>query len=143
MRLAPVCLVAGLVACATTSQELIGEPRAPLSPDKVQLFLEQPARKFEQIALINASSKHSFALTAQGKAEVVIRRLKQAAAKLGANGVLLQGISDESSGSADTTVGTEYEGPRGIIDLSLGASALMLERRGRAIAIYVQPEGTL
>jgi hypothetical protein len=137
--MAGIAAILALTACAT-SHELIGAARSPISPDQVQLFLERPAQKFEQIAVLNASSKRSFSFTAQGKADAVIRRLKDEAAKLGANGILLQEITDESSGSVDTGVGGNYEGPRGTIDLGFGVSALMLQRYGRAIAIYLEPE---
>jgi hypothetical protein len=43
-------------------------------------------------------------LTAQGKADKVIERMKDEAAKLGANGILLQGFGDQQTG----TVGGAY-----------------------------------
>lgn len=39
--------------------------------------------------MIDTSSKGGFGFTAQGKTDVVINRLKEEPAKLGANGVLL------------------------------------------------------
>ncbi len=126
-----------LAACVST-HELIGKTRPPIPPERVQLFLEAPSRPYEQIAVLNTSSKRSFSFTAEGKAEVVIRRLKEEAAKLGANGVLLEEISYESGGAIGSDVGTHYEGPRGTIDVGIGASALMLQRYGRGIAIYLE-----
>lgn len=138
LRAACVVLILCIVACAS-SHQLIGKARAPILPVQVQLYLEAPARPYEQIAILNASSKRSLSFTSLGKGDVVIRRLKEEAAKLGANGVLLQGITDESNGSIGTDVGTNYEGPRGTIDVGVGASSLMLQRYGRGIAIYVAP----
>jgi hypothetical protein len=131
-----------LGACASTlaSHKLIGAPRAPVSPEEVQLYLETPRRAYDQIAMLDASSKRAFAFSYQGKAEVVIRRLKEEAAKLGANGVLLKGISDESSGAVGTDLGTNYEGPRGTVDLGFGVSAVMVARHGSGVAIYLPPE---
>jgi hypothetical protein len=128
-----------LTACVS-SHQLIGSARAPLSADRVQLFTEAPLRPYERIAVVSASSKRSWSFTFEGKAEVVVRRLKEEAGKLGANGVLLESISDESGGAIGADVGTGYEGPRGTIDVGVGASTLMLQRYGRGIAIYL-PEG--
>jgi hypothetical protein len=129
-----------LAACAISSHQLIGTPRPPLSADQVQLYTETPARRFEQIAVLRASSKRAFALSYEAKAEVVVQRLKEEAAKVGANGVLLRGISDEPGASVGTNVGTNYEGPRGTIDVGVGTSTMLMSRYGSAIAIYVAPD---
>jgi hypothetical protein len=138
LRAGSIAMILCMAACASPTQ-LIGQARPPTSPDQVQLYLEPPARAYDRIAVLSASSKRSFAWSAQGKAEVVIRRLKQQAAALGANGIVLQGITDESNGSIGTNVGTQYEGGRGTIDLGFGISALTLRRYGSAIAIYLAP----
>ena len=127
-----------LAACVT-SQVLVGQARAPISPAEVQLYLEPPARRYESIAILDVSSKHAFAFTAEGKAQVVIRRLKEQAAKLGANGVLLEQIADDSDATALTAgVGTRYWGNRGTIDLGVSA-ALTAQKFGRGTAIYLAP----
>ena len=67
-----------------------------------------------------------------------MRRLKEEAGKLGANGVLLEGISDESGAGRSAPMsgrGTRDRAAR--IDVGVGASTLMLQRYGRAIAIYL------
>ena len=92
--------------------------------DEVQLYTETPHRPYERIAVVSASSKRSLSFSSQGKAEVVVKRLKEEAGKLGANGVLLEEISDESGAAVGADVGTSYEGPRGTIDLGVSASAL-------------------
>ena len=125
-----------LAACVS-SHQLIGTARVPVSADRVQLYTEAPPRPYERIAVVSASSKRSWSFTFEGKAEVVVRRLKEEAGKLGANGVLLEGISDEAGAAIGADVGSAYEGPRGTIDLGVGASTLTLQRYGRAIAIYL------
>jgi hypothetical protein len=132
-RLAP-CV--WLAACAS-SHQLIGTVRTPVPADQVQLYTEAPQQPYERIAVVSASSKRSFSLTFEGKAEVVVRRLKEEAGKLGANGVLLEGISDESGAAVGADVGRSYEGPRGTIDVGMGVSTVTLQRYGRAIAIYL------
>jgi hypothetical protein len=130
------CACAAVAACVS-SHQLTGTPRAPLSADRVQLYTEVPLRPYERIAEVSASSKHSWSFTSEGKAEVVVRRLKEEAGKLGANGVLLEGISDAPGAAIGAGVGTGYEGPRGTIDVGVGASTLMLQRYGRGTAIYL------
>lgn len=126
-----------LTACVATSHVLLGQPRAPTQPDEVQLYLEPPAHAYEKIAALDTSSRHSWSFTSQGQADVVIRRLKEEAAKLGANGVLLQGITDEPGTTVGTGVGTELYSAHGGIDLGLSGSGLLSNRFGRGIAIYL------
>jgi hypothetical protein len=125
-----------LAACVS-SHQLIGTARTPIPADEVRLYTEAPSRPYESIAVVSASSKRSFSFTFEGKADVVVRRLKEEAGRLGANGVLLEGISDESGAAIGANVGSAYEGPRGTIDVGVGASTLTLQRYGRAIAIYL------
>jgi len=135
--------VALSVAACVTSHVMVGKARTPVLPDQVQIYLEPPANKYENIAIVVASSKYSLSFTGEGKAEVVIKRLKEEAAKLGANGILLQDIADEPLESIDTGVGTEFLGPRGTVDLGIGASGLWSRKFGRGIAIYLELDHTL
>ena len=132
--------VFGCLAACVSSHQLVGTPRPPVPPDQVQLFTEAPPRPYERIAVVSASSKHSFAFSYQGKAEVVVRRLKEEAGRLGANGVLLDGIGEKSVVTVGTDLGTYHEGPRGTIDVGVGASALLMTRYGSGVAIYVPAE---
>lgn len=138
MKLGCAAAILLLGACVT-SHVLVGKARAPILPGQVQLFLEPPKIPYEQIAVLSTSSKHAFAFTAQGKSDVVIKRLKEEAAALGANGILLQEITDEPMGSVGTGVSTEFSGARGTVDLGIGGSALMLQKFGRGIAVYMDP----
>ena len=127
------------VGACVTSQVLIGKAHAPILPDQVQLCLEPPRSAYQEIAIIDASSKYSLAFSAGEKNEVVIRRLKEAAAKLGANGILLQDIVDSPIKSIGAAVGTEFSGTHGDIQLGLSGSAVLSQKYGRAIAIWLQP----
>ncbi len=121
------------------SHELLGGARPAVAADAVQLYLEPPSRRYVEIAVLHSASRRSWAFTAQSKAEVVIRRLKEEAASLGANGVLLQDIADRPGTAVGTDLGANYMGPRGTADLGIGVSAMTLERYGRGIAIYLPP----
>jgi hypothetical protein len=135
--LAGVAVIMSVAACAT-SQVLISKGRAPISPDQVQLYLEPPAKKYQEIATVDTSSKHSLSFTAEGKTDVVIRRLKEAAAKLGANGIVLQDVADVAVGSVGTAVGTDFTGAHGTLSLGVIGSGLMSQKFGRGTAIYLQ-----
>ncbi len=121
-----------LAACAGASSHIIvGNQRPPISAAQVKLYFAPPA-KFEEIAIIDASSKNSFAVSDQGKTDVVIERLKAEAASLGANGVLIQATGSESTGGA--TVGM-MSGTNPAFGTGIYASAL--HKVGHALAIYV------
>src|SRR3954447_22817760 len=100
-------LVATLLAACASSHVMIGKARPPISPDQVQVYTRPPTVPYEEIAKLQTSSSGSFSFTAQGKTDAVIKRLKTEAAKLGANGVLLEGMDDRPSGSIGTGGGTE------------------------------------
>ncbi len=141
-RVMKVCAAAAamsLVACGS-APVLIGTRHAPVPPDSVRLYLEPIARKYEEIAVVDASSRGSFSFTYEGKADVVIDRLKQAAAKLGANGILLQELTDTAAGSVGAGVAATLPGDHGSIGIGLNGAGLFAPRFGRAVAVYVLPE---
>jgi hypothetical protein len=131
--MAGVCGVCG--GCATSHATLIGRPRPPLSPDSVQIYLQPPATGYEQIADLTASSRGSLAITVHGKIDEVIERLKRAAAKVGANGVLLYGVGDAAAGSIGAGFSTD-SGHSPYV-LGLGSSAIFSRETGAGMAIYV------
>src|SRR5579862_9229718 len=99
---------------------MIGQARPPISPDAV--------------------SRHSFSITAQGKTDAVITRLKEEAAKLGASGVLLQGSGDQSAGSVSTGFGQATASGNTAYASGLESSGNIMIKKGSGIAIYV-PQG--
>jgi hypothetical protein len=56
--LAPL-LVLSLGACVS-SHVIVGKVRPPISPDQVQIYLHPPATKYEEIAVLDSSSRNSF-----------------------------------------------------------------------------------
>lgn len=117
---------------------MIGNARPAISPDAVQIYTRPPNAPYEEIARLDSSSQMSFAFTAQGKTDAVIKRLKEEAAKLGANGVLLEGIGDQPSGSVGTGGGsTSYSGG-GFVGGGIGINAGLNRKVGGGVAIYVK-----
>ena len=109
------------VGCAS-SHVLVGKVRTPISPEIVKVYLRPPA-KFEEIALLEASSKNSWAFTDQGKMDKAIERLREEAAQFGANGVLLQ------------STGTEYGA-----NVNTGTSVPVMHKAASGMAIFVFEE---
>lgn len=128
-----IALAAALVlsGCASSSV-VVGTVRPPIDPEQVRLYVVPPAN-YENVALLQASSEASFALTQQQKSNKTISRMKQEAADLGANGVLLQSVGKEYAGS----VGSGYAVGSGGTAWGLGSSAATYNQAGAGMAIYV------
>ncbi|MBS0215208.1 MAG: hypothetical protein JSR50_05555 [Proteobacteria bacterium] len=133
-------LALGLAGCATSSHVLTGVTRPAITPDQVKLYSEPPQGRYEQIAVIDAISSQSFAFSSQQKTDKVIARLKEEAAKLGANGIILQGIASETTGGGTgVSVGGYGGGGRVGIGTGVGVSIPSTRKNGNALAIYVYP----
>ena len=96
-------LVAVLTACASGTVLLTGKARTPISPDDVVLYTTAPAH-YEVIGIVNAHNSHGW--TDQGRLEKAVAELKSQAAGVGANGIILQGVSTNSSGAVGVGVPT-------------------------------------
>jgi hypothetical protein len=127
-----------LGSCATSSHVLVGTPRPPISPDLVKVYTQPPA-KYEQIATIDASSSGSMAITSQQNMDKAIERMKAEAAKLGANGILLQGVQDQQSGAIGTGVGSSSYGSNSSVGGGIGGSLGIYNKAATGLAIYVAP----
>ena len=143
MRITSFALVGALLIslCACVSSHvMIGQARPPISPDAVQIYFHPPATRYDEIALLDTSSRHSFSITAQGKTDAVIARLKEEAAKLGANGVLLGEVRTQQTGSIGTGVGSSSYGPSGGSSVGVGGSFGITNKAASALAIFVPPD---
>ena len=123
--LAAVLLCTLLFACST-SRVMVGEKRQSISSDQVKIYLRSPDCPYEEVALLSASSRNSFAVGDQGKMNKAIARMKSEAAKLGANGVIVGGTGSETTGMI-TQPGTPGYG------VALGHQTVS------GAAIYVKP----
>jgi hypothetical protein len=80
--------------CATGTAIVTGNARAAIAPEQVRIYLQAPA-DFEVIGIVNASSDAG--LTEQGSVDYAIDELKKQAAKIGANGVLLESTGEKTT----------------------------------------------
>jgi len=125
-------------ACATSSHVLIGTARPPISPGSVRVYYRPPP-KYEEIATISASSQGSLALTSQQNMDKAIERMKAEAARVGANGILLQSVQDTQSGSIGAGAGNTSYGPGSAVGGGVGGSFALTNKVAQGIAIYVPP----
>ena len=121
-----------IIGCSASSHIVVGQARPAISPTKVKLYNKAP-EKYDEIAIIDSSSKNSWAVTDQGKVDVAIERLKEEAASLGANGILIQLTGDISTGSVSTGSATGY----GNSAYGYGISSSVLHKAAKGLAIYV------
>lgn len=121
--------VLALAGCATGSSVVVGKVRPPIDPKEVNVYLQPPA-KYETIAMVEASSRDSMATGDQAKMNLVIERLKEQAAKHGANGILLNSSGEQSGAAVIPTYNTGG-------NYSMGMAVPIRHKTGSAIAIYV------
>lgn len=141
------CTLLALIVLTTTAGCTImdgnaivtGATRAPISADQVRLYRAAPA-KFEEIAVVNASAGHDFRKDSS-LMNAAIDRLKQEAAKVGANGVLLLNVNERDAPSVTTNFASATATGGGTSVYASG-SGVSVKRgdtytRVRGIAIYV------
>jgi len=117
-------LILVLVTCVTTNAVRIGTApnRPPVREDQVVIYrtADQVQGKYEEVALISAKGESSWTNESQ-----MINAMKKKAGKMGANAIILDAMSEPSAGAK-------------IAGAFLGTGS---ERKGKAIAIYVIPQG--
>jgi hypothetical protein len=127
-----------LAACAPSSHILTGTARAPISPADVKIY-STPPPNFEEVALLDASSKSAFGPGGQKSIDKVIERLKAQAAQLGANGVILGDVSDRETGSLGTGVGSDSYSGHSAVGVGIGGSLGIYKKSAKGRAIFVPP----
>ncbi len=125
-----------LASCATSSM-LVGQPRPPIDPSQVRIYNAPPPGGFEEIAVIETASG-PVTYGEQNKLNAVLQNLREEAAKVGANGVLLQGTAN---GYGGTSVGVgagggSYRGS-GFSSGGIGVSISPRTKYATGTAIYV------
>jgi hypothetical protein len=128
----------GLAGCATDAIVLTGTARPPISPADVKIYSQPPA-VFEEIAILNASKSSAFTTGGQKTVDKVIAGLKEQAAKLGANGIVLEGFSDRQTGSVGSGVGSSSVSSNSAVGVGVGGSLGIYKKTGHGRAIFVPP----
>lgn len=135
-RFAPLLCLA-IAACASSSQMLTGVPRTAVAPEQVRVYTSAPL-KFQEIAVLDAS--RSSISTAGGEKAIarMIESMRAQAARLGANGLLLDDFSDAGPVSLGTGVASQTYTHNGSIDIGVGASLGLVRKSAKARAIFVE-----
>ena len=117
----PVLMVLLFAGCVTASStRLDSQVYPPIHPDQVTIYLDEAdiPGEYEKVALITL--RGNYQATDEAK---MFRKARKEAAKLGANGVLVQEVRDPSTGAK-------------VAAALIGVGG---DRKGEVIAIYVPP----
>jgi hypothetical protein len=128
-------------ACAPV-QVLTGTVRPSIPAPSVVVYSVAPPN-FEQVALLSATKKTLFGTGGQRTVDSLVGRLSAQAAKLGANGIILDEFNDERSMSLATGIGSDSYTHNADISLGVGALIGVYKTTGNARAIYVPRDGTI
>ncbi len=139
--LVPIGLAALVLnGCASSSSTIVGQVRAPIDPGDVEIY-KSPPRHYEEIALLNASSAGGLWHASEAGTDEAIYRMKEEAAKLGANGVLLTSIVDRPGGSLGIGIGGfGVSGGRSHVTAGGGGVSVagpIMHKGVQGVAIYV------
>jgi hypothetical protein len=128
-----------LIGCAITNETsvLTGTPRTPTVPEQVKLYTSPP-KKFVEIAIISTDAAHDF-MSKQALVDKAVQNAKNQAAKVGANGILLDALGDLQLGSTGAVIL-----PRPVAGAPVMAATVgTVNRTGKRLsgkAIYVTEE---
>ena len=103
-RCISAAILLAVAGCAITNETsvLVGSARSPTSPDQVKLYTAPP-KKFLEIAIISADAAHDF-MSKQALLDNAVQNAKVQAAKVGANGILLDSLGDLQLGSTGSVI---------------------------------------
>ena len=138
LRLVGGIAALALAACATDTMVLTGAARPAISPADVKIY-SHPPEVFEEIAILNASKSSAFTTGGQKTVDKVIDGLKVQAAKVGANGIILEGFSDRQTGSVGSGVGGDSVSRNSAVGVGVGGSLGIYKKTGHGRAIFVPP----
>jgi hypothetical protein len=136
LRLSAALLATFVLASCGTNVTMLGPARPAISPSMVRIY-QVPPRHFQQIAIINSSAGTSWIFPNRGSLDEAFGELRNQAAALGANGVLLQAVYDQPVGGLSVGGGGFGYGNNGFYSGGGGVGGPLLNRRVQAIAIYV------
>lgn len=127
-----------LLAGCASSHVLTGTPRAPIDPAQVRVYYGSPGVPYEEVALLETSSG-AFTYGEQNKADSVMRKLREEAASLGANGILFQGTADgHGGGGVSLGAGTARLGGRSVTSGGVGVNISPRQKHARGVAIHME-----
>jgi sugar (pentulose or hexulose) kinase len=121
-------VLSGCSSTFNTSHVMLGEARTPTTASEIKIYTTPPA-KYTEIAIVAGTNSGSLTISEQAKTDYVIGNLKEQAAKLGANGIILQQFSDQA---VNVPIAT-YNGTQITTTSTTG-----FLKKGSGIAIFVE-----
>jgi hypothetical protein len=129
-----------IAACAPTTPILTGVARPPIAVSEVTLY-STPPPVYQEIAVLTASNKSAFGTGGEKSVDKVVERLKEQAAQLGANGLVLEEFFDRQTASIGTGVGSDSYTHNGSVSVGVGGGIGIFKKTGKGRAIFVPPPG--
>ena len=141
------CPVSVVMCCRLTGCTIVdgssivtGIERDPIPTDQVRIYRVAP-ENYDEIAIVSASSGHDFK-SSSALLDSTIQRLKEEAAKVGANGVLLSVIDERDAPITSTSDGTARASGSDGSSVYASGNSVSVNRgetytRMRGLAIYV------
>jgi len=111
-----------IISCASGSVIITGQIRPPIEVALVKLYLEKP-EKYEIIGLVTASSDSGW--TDQDSINIAVEELKKQAAKIGANGILLDKIDKTTAVYTNIIGNSVYSIP--VTEQTISGKAIYVE----------------
>lgn len=134
--------LAVLAGCTITdgSSIVTGIARDPIPVSQVRIYRVAP-ENYEEIAMVSSSAGHDFKSNS-ALIETAIQKLKEEAAKVGANGVLLSNIDERDAASTSTSYGNASAHGNDGSSVYASGNSVSVNRgdthtRMRGLAIYV------
>jgi hypothetical protein len=127
-----------LAGCTASSVVITGPVRSAIAPEAVRIYTYAP-EKFEEVAVLNSSRKAVSSAGGERAIDKVIDDMRLQAAKLGANGLLLEDFSDAPSLTLGTGIGSDTYTHNASLSLGVGADIGIVNKTGRGRAIFIAP----
>jgi hypothetical protein len=138
LRFCAATLVAPCLICGCASRPIIvGQVRPPITPGAVRVY-QVPPRHFERIAIIDSPAGTSWIFPDRPSMDLGISRLRDQAAALGANGILLQRVYDVSAGGLAIGGGGFGSSGHSFYGGGGDVGGPLINHRVQAAAIYVR-----
>lgn len=119
----------GLSGCATGTHIVTGTPHPKIKPEQVVIYQVAPA-KYEIVGIVNASTPGMH----QHNMDDAVNQLKEQAAEIGANGIILGNVSpgSEAIGAAS---GNAFGGGHAYFGSSVAVSSTGIQLSGQAVFV--------
>jgi hypothetical protein len=137
-RLPLLLLSAVLLGACTPATKMMAPARPPIAVADVKI-LDVPPPGAQALAELTASAKSAFTPGGPKAEDKVIERLKEMAAHIGANAIILEAFDDHQSGSIGTGVGSTSYGRSSAVGVGVSGGFGIYKKTGHARALYVPP----